>query len=398
MFTELLWLYEAKLQYNRQKMQGLTGLVALLTVIFLVWKWNDWFYPLFKSIGLVGLAERTGLVSDLSVVTVINVLAIIFLLCLFFSVIALGVVLIGFLLLVFGASKIGQGLITLAIFPLAIPYFLFAQNKNRKGSLENYYRRHEDLKPLLKKHGNLDTTVRDFHLYIEQLKRNDSSVKVTVLDNIFDDAKKYLNQVIPSVKNNTTCLIGYQRNSNKYYVLFPNPLPTSASRSFDKSYKGEGLYGFISQCKDFYPISRLSSPSRYYVPGLPVTIRWADEKLSLTIDQSSKVQTLDINLLDEFYLFDSKEFSINMSHLVSKRDDLHEVMRRAHIAFYLLPIAYPQVDGMSHYGWSLFMKDAKEVLNADVLKPIYEADIQKEIIKHAKDGEKWAIKWFEKVD
>lgn len=87
MFSQFLWMLAAKQQHDLQKEQGLPGLMGILFVLLVTWKWNDWFYPLFKGLGMVDVFVNAGVVQEGNgILNVINVMAILFLLLIFFLI------------------------------------------------------------------------------------------------------------------------------------------------------------------------------------------------------------------------------------------------------------------------------------------------------------------------
>lgn len=81
MLQELLWMYGAKRQYEMQKENGLAIFISAAIIIFMIWQWDNIFYPLFNSLGLVAIFKNAGLVNEnMVIITVINVVAMILLL------------------------------------------------------------------------------------------------------------------------------------------------------------------------------------------------------------------------------------------------------------------------------------------------------------------------------
>lgn len=399
MLNELLWLWDAKLQYERQKAQGLAGLTAILSVILLVWKWDEWFYPLFENIGFVGLVERTGLVHDLSVVTIINVIAVIFFISLFIAATCFSVFFLGFLLICIGASKVGQTIIFLATFPVIVPFLLFFPKRKEKKALRKVASSAKELKEIQKKYKHLDNEERNWNLFLEQLNRTDEDFKVEKWEPFQNmEAKKHLNRVLPSIKENTDFLIGYHKYEKKLYILFPNPLPAPISRSFEIGIEESGLYGFEGQClSEMKGLSMLSPSPSYYVPALGVTVVQGEDKLHLIVEQSTTVKPFDLYWMADYYRVQSTELKELIRSLSKERIDLQRCLQQAHVAFYLFP-TYSHKREVITDGKVKYFNESKNVLHADTFRGLYQADVEKEIIKYAKDGEEWAINWFKKVE
>ncbi|QPC47551.1 hypothetical protein [Mangrovibacillus cuniculi] len=124
MVNQILHYLHAKQMYDMQKNQGMAGLVGILSVLLIVWKWNDWFYPVLDSLGLVAFAERTGMLHpDMPVMSVINVVAVIVFLMLLVTVSAF-LYLIGIMFLaVFAQSKIGALILGITLLPF---FYIFS--------------------------------------------------------------------------------------------------------------------------------------------------------------------------------------------------------------------------------------------------------------------------------
>lgn len=395
MLTELLWFWDAKRQYDLQKAQGMAGLMGILYVIFLVWKWEEWFYPLFNKVGLIGLAERTGLVHDLSVMTVINVITVIFLLCLAYALIALAVCVLGVLLLSFGLSKLGQNIIVLCTLPVVAPILIYMVQKKRANTpcIERDFKKDPALKSLLEKYNDFDTPQRDFKLYLEQLQKTDDSFHFIEEFGSYYNIQQRLQKVIPSLKEFSDWCIGYDSDSKQLYILFPNPLPGLTSKAFEKNLSLKGLYGFESLWYEYY-----SYKPTYYVPALPLTLNWDREEITLSIDSSDSIIALKTNAINQIYKVKSKETDNLFRSLIETRQDIYEILHRAHMAVYLIPIAYwdNDIDMPEQAFYDVI--HCNYVCNKDELQAIYASDVQKEIIQHAKNGQKWAINWFLKVE
>jgi hypothetical protein len=223
MLRDLLWLWEARMQYERQKAQGLAGLVALLTVILVIWKWNDWFYPLAKKFGIIDFLKRTGLWHENEVMTIINVIAVIFLLSLFIGLIAFGsIFLLGLIGMIF-SSKVGQILIVIGLLPF-YPLIYLSVRKNR---YDVQYKKDKEKREILLQYKDLPENQRKFHMFLHQLEEQDPSFTYEKLTLTPDEARIRLNKVLKSLQEKTDWLIGYDKYDDKFYLLFPRGCPKS---------------------------------------------------------------------------------------------------------------------------------------------------------------------------
>jgi len=402
MLADLLWFLGAKQQYNMQKAQGLAGLIGILSVVFFVWKWEDWFYPAFDKIGLIDIAENTGLVSELDVLTVINVIAFIFFLCLFFACAAFSLILIGSLFMLLGSSKLGKALLMVALTPLFLVIALFTKVSARESTVHTVYNKDPKLRTLLSRYRELDNIDMLFNLYIHQCKREDHTFVFSKKENWNheDNAETFLNRALSSVRHDTNWLLAYHKALKKLYILFPNPLPRIGSRAFDEGYQGDGLYGFLSHANNsidwLAPVSQ--EKVEYFVPALPIDIAWNGEKIHLKADTLQKIEAINVyDWMDIYYLRGSDIQNFYQS-VLNSNNEVPTVLKRAHLAFYLLQIAYKENDEHVTQEIKTFLERCKNVPEGETFYPIYAADVQNEIINHAKSGEAWAIRWFNEVN
>lgn len=120
MLNDLLWYLGAKQQYDGQKSAGLAGLLALILTFVAVWKWEDWVYPILNGSGLVSFADRLGLISESSHVTMFNVSSMVVLLIFTYAILCFATVFIGLLISSLISSKVGMALIGFILFPVII--------------------------------------------------------------------------------------------------------------------------------------------------------------------------------------------------------------------------------------------------------------------------------------
>lgn len=397
MLTDILWMIEARMQYERQKAQGLVGLIALISVIFMVWKWNDWFYPLFNKLGLVDLAHKMGLVHELPVVTVINVVWMIGAICFLICIFCFAITFIGFLLMLLGASKLGQSVIATAMMPVLLPYLLIKSRNIQANVMNGVAKNKKELKEIVKKYKDLSMKERNFRYYLHQLENSDPETRVEIWNGYeWRKAKSYLNRVLPSIKDNNIFLIGYIKGTDKLYILFPNPLPEVISHSFYDSDKERGLYGYESQCLRASLTSNLFVDESYEVPAIEVSVKSGMNKFYMEV--GSDVTHINLKYMKNFYKVSSGELNKIVTDLSANHMGLQKTLERAHIAFYLFPIVYQKVNENIQPGIEKYHEQKKEVLNAETLYPIYEAMVVEKIIEFAKNGKQWAIDWFKKVE
>lgn len=95
MFRDFLWFLHAKQSHDMQKSNGFPGFLALVVVFVIMFKWDDWFAPIFFGLELDKIpAMLNADHGDFYAMTFIHMLAWIFLIC-----IAIGILMIvGYLL------------------------------------------------------------------------------------------------------------------------------------------------------------------------------------------------------------------------------------------------------------------------------------------------------------
>jgi len=398
MFADFLWLLGAKQQHDRQRELGLAGLFGLLLVIFMVWKWDSIFYPLFDKLGFVGFAERVGLISELPVMTVINILAVIFFLSLLFGISAFLLTVIGCSLMVFGSSALGKkmlgGALFFLFFPLVVVYmcviqYRYSTSSEGQASMRNTYRRDPNLKPLLKEYEDEAESLRMYLLYKKQAYREIE--KSSSFQSV--DAKLHLNRAVASIKDDRDWLVGYDEFDEQWYVLFPNPLPEFVSKatghknvrdaiSTYPEYKVEGFFVDVGD----------RASEGFFVPALPIEFKWNKDKQMIDPCVSVDAKIIIKNTKNMYnYQIQSEEIT-TLFDVISERKDLIERNRKAHILLYLIPIAYPPE--VPFAAEESFNKAVKDVPYADTYYPIYASDVRECIVQFAETGKEWAINWF----
>ncbi|MDQ0273488.1 hypothetical protein [Cytobacillus purgationiresistens] len=390
MLTDLLWLAEAKMQYRRQKSLGLAGFVGIISVIFLVWEWNDWFYPIFDKIGFVSFAERVGLVSDLSVVTVLNVVLVIFYLCLLYAAICFIAVLIGSILLIFITSNAGVNMISTLLVPFLLPLYFIQKNKYHRRTVEGVYKKDKEKRKLFSNYKHLDTQNRNLHLYLEQEKELEGTV---INELTITQAEYNSNRVMSSIMNSDNWLLAYNRRDKKIYVLLPNPLPSFGSQAWIKHPNPKGVYNFEEYFT--YHFLEGTASSEYYLPTLETEVIINDGKLQL-----KAVGEITSRSLWGFDYFEVKSSGTleYFDRLLKERKDLYEVLLQAHVAYYLLPIAYRRTNHYAAAACEEFIQECKLVPNGDKYIEVYSEAVRKEIEVFAYRNQEWAINWLEKAE
>lgn len=404
MLTNLLWFLEAKMQYQKQREQGLAGLLALLLVLFMAWKWNSIFYPLFDKLGIVTLVGKLGLINEeMGLYTIINITVFIFYLSLFFALALLAISVIGTALSLFGVSKLGSNLIWGSLFillsPIVFTGLYFERKKQRKtpegqSTMQYVYSHDKQLKPLLRKYKDLTKGPRMYELYQEQSIREQRAITFISMN----DIKLHLNRAVASVADNRNWLLGYDRTNEQWHILFPNPLPEYASKMAE--YNHFKPYNSIFNYKK-YDIEQLlvengqAGSEGFYVPSLPIDFTWNSEEKRIlpTVKEKAKVGLLNTKFMKTMRLHEDD--TAQLFEEVSHREDVANWVTTAHIMVYFIPTAFPS--DTPYAAEKRFYHAMKDIPNVDTFFPIYTADVEACKAYFKQQGKDWHTEWFTKV-
>ena len=430
MINELLWLAGAKQQHDIQKASGLAGIVGILAVIFVAVKWQDWFYPLFKKIGVVDLAHHLGLVRD--GFPAMTVIYIVLFLCFCFVLIGLfclAMLIGGLLLMLIGQSKVGVTVLAIMTLPFLFPFMLRVQRQEKKKIAEEeangYYRpvpfqkaysKDKELSGLLKKYKKEFEHVRMFRLFEEQTKRENGVFEVWYDNENWElqdltKAQTYLNRAVASVEHDQEWLFGYQKEYkaeyNKFYLFLPNPLPAYASQHFlDDHYKDGSLvstqpFSFDSTGEEIYqyPLSEVRrNPENldkgiFYVPAIEIEFVWDGHAITPKIKDGAEVQSIELRFKKIFQI--KSPIVDKFFNEVSQSKKVQQAIKEAHIAMYLIPMAYTNTTREGYYGYTGYFNEAvAQIPNTLAFAPLYAADVQERIVRYAKNNKQWAIDWL----
>ncbi|MER2009267.1 MAG: hypothetical protein ABS939_17600, partial [Psychrobacillus sp.] len=378
----------------------------------------------------------------LPVLTVIYVVSIIFLLCLFFSLCMLAIVFIGATLLTFTSTKVGLNIITNAtvilFFPILLPFGYFLnrkinkQNMNdvnngivRPMSLEAKYNSSPELREVYKQQHRNPHHLKMFQLFVDQCKRSKedtieqwSQGYLSYDKEGHERVKRYLNRAVSSIEYDRNWLIGHYNvntgavtgNENKFYLLFPNPLPDFASQYFlEDCYeegsvlclvdsknsirrKGNFLYNYFSSSFKFYEGQNMEY--NFYVPAIEIEFEWNGYKVVPVLKENAKVESVCIEHM-RCYKAKSEELE-HFHETISQNSFIMRAVKEAHIAVYLIPNAYPEENELfaSDVKERTFSHAIKDIPNIDTFAPIYKQDVQERVIQYAKVKKEWAINWL----
>lgn len=434
MINELLWLAGAKQQHDIQKASGLAGIVGILTVLFIAFKWQDWFYPLFKFIGAVDLAHKLGLVHDgYPAMTVIYIILFLCTCILFVGILSIALVFGSMLLMLFGKTEFGKlvlGTVFMVILlPFMLPHFIKAYREHKqtiaKEKEEGYIRptplhqalkKDKTLKEIANKYNGEFEQVKMFRIFEEQTKQEGN-----VFEKWHDQkdwqhdglrkASKFLNRAVASIENDHEWLIGYRSDErkadeNKFFVFFPNPLPTFASKYFLDDCYEEGslvrsnesvpkrhLYDFIISSYNYKETPNQREHRLLHVPSIEIEFVWDGYAVSPRLVEGAEVKSMTMDFSSVYHIQAPR--LKNFFSELSKEEKVQRAIKEAHIAMYLIPLAYTNDHDEEDWGYTGdFNKFVAEIPNADTFAPLYAADVQERIIAYAQNQKEWAINWI----
>ena len=217
MFRDFLWLLHSKQSYDMQKANGLAGFVALVFVIVLMFKWNDWFAPLFFGLGLdkiPGFFNADH--GDFYAMTFIHMLAWLFVILAVLIVIAV----VAYLL--FMTPLVFIWMIPLVIIPMLVLIAIDSvKNLFKEKPTKPTSPSRSTATPFVEVDKNTAMAVR-----VDALTKQGNAEKLSS-----SEATVYLNRAT-SITDEQPWLIGKDSKDN-WYVLGNNPLPIHVSNTYN---------------------------------------------------------------------------------------------------------------------------------------------------------------------
>lgn len=286
MLRDLLWFWDAKLNYDRGRSAGLAGLIGVAAIILSVMFW-DKIYAVLDILGIVGFFDRLGLIN--AELTPLLILA-----WFFYIVICMFIIFIIGMILMLGLVLIGNyivddsndnffktAILTILGFPLylMVTLYLFIKSPKeflRKGAAERKAKKGKKL-----------YTINQKKNYLQK----DTLRTLTV-----EEAKDYLNRLF--IAGDKSFLMGYSEERDKMYILLPSPL-------YFKESSCSKLYGWQTNATDqnsyFKPEWRAEGYSDVYgFTGFEVGFETpGKDGLILKENYTKKVYSNDLNLIVE---------------------------------------------------------------------------------------------------
>ncbi|MGE7843573.1 hypothetical protein ACQKNX_22690 [Lysinibacillus sp. NPDC093712] len=399
MLNELLWLYGTKRQYDMQKENGLAGLVGILVTFMLIWKWNEWIYPLLNSIGIVSITRNIGLITGSPILTTINVLGLIMGLLVIFSVLlAIPTFFILLIMNLFGSNfnsnrptpmQYAVSLLLLPILVVIYPIikFMKAIKIIRPSSVESFREANKDV---LNDFSSIEESYTA--IFIDQEHNDDASANRTVIS--ADEALLTLNRAIASLENMHDYVFAYSETDKTWYLLTPNPIPPFASKILVESSPQRTPYNYNELYENF--ISNNQQKVDFYVPASKLDISWDKDTNHVMIDVSDKGSGYVFNCSNaaKFEKLEGKSIDQLYQKAINKFP-LNHLNLRAHVLSYALPLAYPEEIGRyKSPAMPSYYRELQKVPYVDAFAPLYQADVIQEIKTAAARNNKWAIDYL----
>lgn len=356
MLTELLYFMGAKQQHDGQKAQGWAGLLFLSITFVMVWKWSEWIYPVLQWSGLVGLAERVGLISEYPQATLFNVMAMIVLLAFSFALILATIFSIGFVLSIVGASNIGKTLIGLVfgiIFIVPIAIIVYKERQKLKQSLSKSA---NDEKQDWNEKAELDETKRIADFYATPIKptgdlHNGREMKQFIEmasaqmqyspDSIFKpiystmERVELLQRSEVMLEGDYDSLLAYDKRTGRFHFLLPNPLSAYTSELYSTSFNDEAA--LLEAIKRYQTSPAITET--HIVPSLLMEFNAGDRSSFMLPAESAIIQPFNIANEQDFMYFNLKHnlmLELHTFPAINKREDFQNLMNQVNTNAYTL--------------------------------------------------------------
>jgi len=356
MLTDLLYFMGAKQQHDGQKAQGWAGLLFLSITFLMVWKWSDWIYPMLQWSGLVGMAERVGLISEYPQATMFNVLAMVVLLAFSFALILATIFAVGFILSIIGASDIGKTLIGLVfgiIFIVPIAIVVYKERKKIKQPLSI-----SDDEVKKESHGKVaqDEAKRITDFYATPIKPTGDLHNGREMKEFIDMASAQ-NQYSPNsffktiystmervellqrsevtLEGNYDSLLAYDKRTGRFHFLLPNPLSAYTSELYSTSFNDEAA--LLEAIKRYQTVKENSGT--HIVPSIILEFNVGDQFSFMLPAENAVIQPF--NIADEdnfmyFYLKHNLMLELHTFPAINQREDFQNLMNQVNTNAYTL--------------------------------------------------------------
>lgn len=399
MLNDLLWIYGFKRNYDTGKETGLAGLIGLAVTALLLWKWEDVFYPLLQTLGVINFLTQAGLIDEGNMVqTVINVIGM-GVACSFIIGLAMAIpsTILMVLFLIGGAADKPNPIkyaIAMLFLPLGIIflglYKLLAALKivsPLERTIHHYVKGNEQMKAAFK-------SPKTKEQLLELLAIQEGDVMKHVSQ---EDARTLLNKAYGTLEKNTDYLFGYSRQHDSWHVLLPTPIPAHASACLmDKKAEESPLNYKPLQLQyiGYVTGTPYTEPPKFYVPSLPVIIEYNAAHDQLMIQLRNDV-IATVACVDDLELYEMQgAVSAGFYQAQVKTDHrLQKLVEKAHIFSYLIPLATYEEEVTLYQNNIPFSYYAalQKVPNTTKFAEQFKDLVHQTVLERARSGYFWAI-------
>lgn len=408
MLQDLLWLYGAKRQYEIQKEAGLAGLIALVSTFFILWQWDNLFYPFLNAIGLIHLINSSGLIGGTIRETIINISA-----TFLFFVFALGMAIaLPMLLLMFLFSIVSTNnnrpnpilfSIGLVILPLMLVVYLLYRllqaagimKKSRPETMEQYAKLKSSNMNYKDSTNNRKQPIEKHYLQLLTTQESKEGMPTSYVEVSQELAEKILNQAIPSLEENKDYLFGFDEKYKSWYMLLPNPIPVFASETLVDMHPEVTPFNFekLSKAQIAYTTGSFASKPLFYVPAMPLTFNFdaTNQHISMSPVTSHNGFIACVDNLSKIVKVNGL-FANQVYEQIAKNKGLQALVKKAHAYAYTIPLAYPiEVHYFNDPSCAFsYYKALQAVPNATELCEFYKDDVVEAVNRKSASGHLWA--------
>ncbi|MGE7983626.1 hypothetical protein [Solibacillus sp. NPDC093137] len=415
MFTEMLWWYGVKHQYDLQREAGAAGFFALLSVIGIALGWDSIFYPLLETFKIIDMLEIGGLIvperGGIHIQSAINILAFFVFICLCIGILTalpMAIVLVFFSILGLtneNSPKAVRFIIGMVFLPFVLIASLITKFlrligvMKKENSFQAYVHGNEQLKEVYYGEGkkasfitkNAEVNKDDyFKLYSAQQGNALRYEEVSL-----EEATKILNKAVPSLERNDEFLVGYHAMYEQWVMLFPNPVPVFASETIlDKRPEATPFnYEELSTAQLAHKLNPHAPKPKFHVPATAVKIQYdyVDKKIicGLPMDSFAQVACLDsLSKIAKISGSDAKK----MYEIAIQKVGVRSLVNKAHTYAYLIPLAYPMEMSkfMDNSCVNSYYKALQDVPNVQLLAETYKDSVITELGSKSRNGHLWA--------
>lgn len=410
--NNLFTLVNAQLQYTLQKNSRGGGIIGIALFLLIMVKWEDWFYPIANKLGLVKIAEESGIIQQTSVGTFFVVLAILFILLVMVTLVVFSGTILKVLFLIL--PKPIQAILILPFILVAMPFYaLFGKLKNKHAAAptkEDYmykatltedeffqYSAEQEQFDLYNRLKDENITYRRGKLYLQQFALEQGDLKQIPKE----EAHIRLNRVVSSLDSSHNYVVGYTgKHDGGWYVLGTQPLPAYLS-TVVAYFNGEYSMDHVKQALN----SNHEKIRSLHVPAQPFYVCWDNQQkeYKVTMHRSSakeyetkgSAQMHSFEDFSDFYYVNVGPFP-NYYKSNSVRSMI-DVIKKSHELAYLIPIYFDNEIDKYAEGKPNFITAANDISNYDTFGPLYMNMVEKKLRDLSDNGDITAFKAIQAI-